>query len=192
MDVGRGIVRRQADEVAQVVAIHGEDQVEAVEVFDNQLARPLACYVDAIGSPDGDRAMIRGIAVMPTAGARRRGFDQVRQATLLRTTAQDGFTQRRAADIAETNEKNSPFFHAMFLPDRESEDRMAREKLPTTEIAKRLQAMDGWVLANDAMSISKTFKFGNFVEAFGFMTECAIHAEKLNHHPEWSNVYKTR
>lgn len=68
---------------------------------------------------------------------------------------------------------------------------MAREKLPTTEIAKRLQAMEGWVLANDATSISKTFKFGNFVEAFGFMTECAIHAEKLNHHPEWSNVYRT-
>jgi 4a-hydroxytetrahydrobiopterin dehydratase len=68
---------------------------------------------------------------------------------------------------------------------------MAAEKLPTTEIAKRLQELDGWILSNDALSISKTFKFGNFVEAFGFMTECAIHAEKLDHHPEWSNVYKT-
>ena len=68
---------------------------------------------------------------------------------------------------------------------------MAVEKLPTTEIAKRLQELDGWILSDDALSINKTFKFGNFVEAFGFMTECAIHAEKLDHHPEWSNVYKT-
>jgi 4a-hydroxytetrahydrobiopterin dehydratase len=68
---------------------------------------------------------------------------------------------------------------------------MATEKLPTTEIAKRLQELDGWILSDDALSINKTFKFGNFVEAFGFMTECAIQAEKLGHHPEWSNVYKT-
>jgi 4a-hydroxytetrahydrobiopterin dehydratase len=68
---------------------------------------------------------------------------------------------------------------------------MPAEKLPTTEIAKRLQELDGWILSDDALSINKTFKFGNFIEAFGFMTECAIHAEKLGHHPEWSNVYKT-
>lgn len=68
---------------------------------------------------------------------------------------------------------------------------MAREKLSTTEIAERIQELDGWTLSDDALSVTKTFKFGNFVEAFGFMTECAIHAEKLDHHPEWSNVYKT-
>ena len=68
---------------------------------------------------------------------------------------------------------------------------MAREKLSTTEIAKRTQELDGWILSDDALSITRTFKFGNFVEAFGFMTECAIQAEKLDHHPEWSNVYKT-
>lgn len=68
---------------------------------------------------------------------------------------------------------------------------MPAEKLPTTEIAKRLQELDGWILSDDALSINKTFKFGNFVEAFGFMTECAIYAEKLGHHPEWSNVYRT-
>ena len=68
---------------------------------------------------------------------------------------------------------------------------MPAEKLPTTEIAKRLQELEGWILSDDALSIHKTFKFGNFVEAFGFMTECAIHAEKLDHHPEWSNVYRT-
>ena len=39
--------------------------------------------------------------------------------------------------------------------------------------------------------LSKTFVFLNFVEAFGFMTRSALHAEKQNHHPEWFNVYKT-
>lgn len=49
----------------------------------------------------------------------------------------------------------------------------------------------GWTLQTDRDAIAKTFVFSNFVEAFGFMTKAAIHAEKLNHHPEWSNVYKT-
>ncbi len=47
----------------------------------------------------------------------------------------------------------------------------------------------GWTMADDGKSVEKTYKFGNFVEAFGFMTRAAIHAEKLNHHPEWFNVY---
>ena len=68
---------------------------------------------------------------------------------------------------------------------------MAREKLSTTEIARRIQELDGWVLSDDALAIGKTFKFANFAEAFGFMTQSAIHAEKMDHHPEWSNVYRT-
>lgn len=49
----------------------------------------------------------------------------------------------------------------------------------------------GWTEDADRDAISKRFVFSNFVEAFGWMTKVAIHAEKLNHHPEWSNVYKT-
>lgn len=44
-----------------------------------------------------------------------------------------------------------------------------------------------WTEANN--KLSQTFKFTNFVEAFGFMTKVAIIAEKMNHHPNWSNVY---
>ncbi|MCH2084022.1 MAG: 4a-hydroxytetrahydrobiopterin dehydratase [Saprospiraceae bacterium] len=40
-------------------------------------------------------------------------------------------------------------------------------------------------------TLSATFKFKDFVEAFAFMTEVAFHAEKQNHHPEWSNVWNT-
>ena len=39
--------------------------------------------------------------------------------------------------------------------------------------------------------LKKTFTFDNFVEAFGFMSKVAIIAEKMNHHPNWSNVYNT-
>ena len=47
----------------------------------------------------------------------------------------------------------------------------------------------GWELLEDRDAIAKTFKFGNFTDAFGWMTRAAIWAEKWNHHPEWSNVY---
>ena len=68
---------------------------------------------------------------------------------------------------------------------------MPPERLSPTEITSHLQALDGWFLAEDGLSIHRTYKFGNFVEAFAFMTRCAFAAEKLDHHPEWFNVYKT-
>jgi 4a-hydroxytetrahydrobiopterin dehydratase len=49
----------------------------------------------------------------------------------------------------------------------------------------------GWKPTQGRDAITKDFVFRNFVEAFGWMTRCAIWAEKWNHHPEWSNVYKT-
>jgi 4a-hydroxytetrahydrobiopterin dehydratase len=39
--------------------------------------------------------------------------------------------------------------------------------------------------------ITRSFKFANFVEAFSFMTAIALEAEKMDHHPDWSNVYNT-
>ena len=47
----------------------------------------------------------------------------------------------------------------------------------------------GWTLQDGRDALQKSFKFNNFAEAFGWMTSSAIWAEKLNHHPEWSNVY---
>ncbi len=65
---------------------------------------------------------------------------------------------------------------------------MPRPKaLDGSEIEARLQALDGWTL--ESGKLHREFRFANFVEAFGFMTQIALHAEKLDHHPEWSNVY---
>ncbi len=50
---------------------------------------------------------------------------------------------------------------------------------------------NGWSHDPDSDAITKVFTFRNFVDAFGFMTRAALWAEKWNHHPEWSNVYKT-
>ena len=66
---------------------------------------------------------------------------------------------------------------------------MKYEKLGPSAIDQILAELGGWTLSADGLSISKTFKFRNFVEAFGFMTEAALAAEKFNHHPEWFNVY---
>lgn len=46
-----------------------------------------------------------------------------------------------------------------------------------------------WQLVNGRDAITRTFKFKDFNAAFGFMTRLALVAEKLDHHPEWSNVY---
>jgi 4a-hydroxytetrahydrobiopterin dehydratase len=67
---------------------------------------------------------------------------------------------------------------------------MSPPKLPDRSQLDPLLA-NGWVQTPDRDSITKTFQFRNFIEAFGFMTRAALWAEKWNHHPEWSNVYKT-
>lgn len=63
------------------------------------------------------------------------------------------------------------------------------EKLTEAERADLIA--QGWEMVDGRDAVHKTFVFKNFVEAFGFMTQAALWAEKLNHHPEWSNVYKT-
>ena len=50
---------------------------------------------------------------------------------------------------------------------------------------------NGWKKSTDGNAITKTFVFTNFIEALGWMVKVGVWAEKLNHHPEWDNVYKT-
>lgn len=52
-----------------------------------------------------------------------------------------------------------------------------------------LELPPGWARAEDRDAITKSYKFKDFSQAFGFMTRAALIAEKMDHHPEWFNVY---
>lgn len=59
--------------------------------------------------------------------------------------------------------------------------------LAERDITTTLAELRGWTVVN--AKLHREFQFKNFVEAFGFMTTVALIAERLNHHPEWFNVY---
>ncbi len=63
------------------------------------------------------------------------------------------------------------------------------EKLEGEALAVILEGLPGWVLRDG--KLHRVLTFADFVEAFGFMTQVALVAERMNHHPEWCNVYKT-
>ena len=63
------------------------------------------------------------------------------------------------------------------------------EKLTQVERRAALEDLDGWVFEDGRDAIVKSFRFGNFNAAWGFMTQIALQAEKMAPHPEWSNVY---
>ncbi|MDC0605451.1 4a-hydroxytetrahydrobiopterin dehydratase [Nitrosopumilus sp.] len=60
-------------------------------------------------------------------------------------------------------------------------------RLSESDIDKELKELTGWNVKND--KLHKEFQFDNFNQAFGFMTRAAMEIEKMNHHPEWFNVY---
>lgn len=63
-----------------------------------------------------------------------------------------------------------------------------KRKLSEKEIAERLVQIQGWRAENGKLLRSITF--GSFEDAFAFMTRCALEIEKMDHHPEWFNVYR--
>nr|CAD6431546.1 4a-hydroxytetrahydrobiopterin dehydratase [Rhizobium sp. Q54] len=66
---------------------------------------------------------------------------------------------------------------------------MSPEKLSPQAIEGELGTLQDWTLREDGAAIFRSFRFRTFSQAFGFMAECALVAERLNHHPEWFNVY---
>lgn len=56
-------------------------------------------------------------------------------------------------------------------------------------VEEALRALPDWAAVEGRDAIARRFTFRDFNAAFGFMTRVALHAEKLDHHPEWSNVY---
>jgi 4a-hydroxytetrahydrobiopterin dehydratase len=65
------------------------------------------------------------------------------------------------------------------------------QKLDGPERITALASLPGWSLVEGRDAIFRRFIFADFNAAFGFMTRAALVAEKLDHHPEWFNVYKT-
>lgn len=68
---------------------------------------------------------------------------------------------------------------------------MVRPILADSDLEAALMLLPGWQKSASRKAIEKSFRFKNFVEAFGFMTKVALLSEKLDHHPDWSNVYRT-
>ena len=64
---------------------------------------------------------------------------------------------------------------------------MGLTKLSDEQIQAELNDLDGWSVVNG--KLHKEFEFSDFNEAFGFMARASMHIEKINHHPEWFNVY---
>ena len=64
---------------------------------------------------------------------------------------------------------------------------MERHQLNQEEVEAALNDLPGWQVK--AGKLHKTFKFGSFAQAMGWMMSVAIFADKLDHHPEWANVY---
>ncbi len=62
---------------------------------------------------------------------------------------------------------------------------------PKVPVREAIAQLNGWSAADGREAIVKHFEFADFNAAFGFMTRVALAAEKMDHHPEWSNVYRT-
>jgi 4a-hydroxytetrahydrobiopterin dehydratase len=66
---------------------------------------------------------------------------------------------------------------------------MPRTKATEAEIDAGLAALPGWTRAGNRSAITRSFKWADFNEAWGFMTRVALIAEKMDHHPDWTNVW---
>lgn len=74
-----------------------------------------------------------------------------------------------------------------FYPNFEIKIAMRPQKLKDEEVKDRFSSLNNWKLKENA--IQKDLQFRDFSQAFAFMTRVALQAEKMNHHPEWKNVY---
>jgi len=63
------------------------------------------------------------------------------------------------------------------------------EKLTDAARKDAIAGLDGWSEVEGRDAITRTFQFDTFAHAFGFMSQCALKAERMDHHPEWFNVY---
>jgi 4a-hydroxytetrahydrobiopterin dehydratase len=63
------------------------------------------------------------------------------------------------------------------------------EKLDEAALGEAVAGLEGWQVDHAAGALRRSFRFADFVEAFGFMTRVALRAQAMDHHPDWSNSY---
>jgi 4a-hydroxytetrahydrobiopterin dehydratase len=102
-----------------------------------------------------------------------------------------GFATRKNASDRGDSPESAALWQTRAVPDRtpagETEDRM--KKLGANAARERVAEVPDWRYDELTGAISRKFEFADFAQAFGFMTEVALAAEKRDHHPDWSNVY---
>jgi 4a-hydroxytetrahydrobiopterin dehydratase len=83
------------------------------------------------------------------------------------------------------------FVVCLFLQQTTDNPQIEPIMTPLSQDARQplLAALPGWTTVQDRDAIQKSFKFADFNAAFGFMTRVALQADKVDHHPEWFNVY---
>ncbi|MEP3525793.1 MAG: 4a-hydroxytetrahydrobiopterin dehydratase [Hyphomicrobiales bacterium] len=63
------------------------------------------------------------------------------------------------------------------------------ETLNKEELSAAIETLSGWIVSSEGKCLTKCFKFKDFIEAFGWMTRVSTVINKIDHHPEWTNVY---
>jgi 4a-hydroxytetrahydrobiopterin dehydratase len=91
--------------------------------------------------------------------------------------------------MQEGQQRKTPNNMKIPLSSMSNDQQEKYRKLSESEIKSAISSLDGWALKDS--KLHRSFKFNNFVEAFTFMTAVALNAEKIDHHPEWFNVYNT-
>lgn len=87
--------------------------------------------------------------------------------------------------------RTAPAFHGNIVRVQAAMKKPSRVVMTPDQVKAALADLPGWTMAENGKSISKSFEFASFNEAFGFMTRVALRAEQMDHHPDWQNLYKS-
>jgi 4a-hydroxytetrahydrobiopterin dehydratase len=91
--------------------------------------------------------------------------------------------------LGDDKQRKTPNNMKILLNSMSNDQQKKYIKLSGSEIESAISSLEAWSIKDS--KLHRSFKFKNFVGAFTFMTEVALHAEKMDHHPEWFNVYDT-
>lgn len=151
----------------------------------------LITTVDSHTAGEPTRVITEGLPTIPgdTIGEQmayfRENLDHIRTALIHEPR---GNRHLVGAVVLPSNRPDADF--GAFYADRAEEENMLKqkvEKLTDDQVRQEIDSLARWELRDG--KFHREFKFENFIDAFGFMTKLAFVAERIDHHPEWQNVY---